>query len=77
MSGAGDVAQLGEHLLCKQGVGSSSLPISTAGSGPVLMNSLAVSRRQTPYLHNQIQVCKFASQSTLQRLWHGRILNDK
>ena len=27
---AGDVAQLGEHLLCTQGVGSSSLPISTA-----------------------------------------------
>ena len=26
---AGDVAQLGEHLLCTQGVGSSSLPIST------------------------------------------------
>ena len=29
---AGDVAQLEEHLLCKQGVGSSSLPISTAGA---------------------------------------------
>jgi hypothetical protein len=44
----GDVAQLGEHLLCKQGVGSSSLPISTSGTS--LCSSSPPVRRRASFL---------------------------
>ncbi len=45
----GAVAQLGEHLLCKQGV-SGSIPLSST-------NSLLVSRETGTYPLKKIQVC--------------------
>ena len=40
MKALGGVAQLGEHLLCKQGVRSSILLISTIGTGKDELNTI-------------------------------------
>jgi hypothetical protein len=50
----GDVAQLGEHLLCKQGVASSNLVISIVRERrPVGISGCPAPRRDT-YLKNRI-----------------------
>jgi hypothetical protein len=56
---AGDVAQLGEHLLCTQGVGSSSLPVSTcAVCLPGMPKPDGARAAGDPHLHMRIQVCE-------------------
>ena len=51
----GDVAQLGEHLLCKQGVGGSSPPISRA-TPPAAAGPRA--RPQNLHIRNSLRECR-------------------
>ena len=52
----GGVAQLGEHLPCKQGVKSSNLSVSTSGLYNVLRSKAAQSRAGTLFSPNEIHL---------------------
>ena len=52
----GGVAQLGEHLPCKQGVKSSNLSVSTSGLYNVLRGEATQSRAGTLFSPNEIHL---------------------
>ena len=64
----GGLAQLGEHLPCKQGVESSNLLVSTKAMSQGFAKGIALSlKKQKSYLENRISKIKI--QASVDRKW--------